>query len=269
MNGAIRGRIDGREVTVERDTTILQAARGLGLAIPTLCHHPGLPDEGSCRLCLVEIAFGDQTGKLVASCMYPLRDNDFDISTDNGEVRSARAFVLELLISRCPSSPRLLALACAYGVQPEPRFSGPFERSSAENGRRSKPARIEPESGLCLLCGRCSRACEINGTSAISMVGRGRKRVAVGPFYQAPDDCVGCLACASVCPTGAIKAEEASGLRRIWGREFVLIQCQSCGEEFAAREQLHFLSLGGELCPGCRRREMASALNEAQRFSSN
>ena len=239
MTGYVQGRIDGRSVRVPRETTILEAARSLGRAIPTLCHHEGLPPEGNCRLCLVEM-----DGRLAASCMFPLRSNDFEIFTGSEMVLRARRFVLELLINRGPRSPRLLALAREYGLEPDPRFT--------------------PEDGgqLCIRCGRCVRACEVNGPAAISLVGRGYKRQVTGPFFQPPEDCVGCRACAVVCPTGAITYTEKGSRRSIWNRDFDLIPCESCGQPFATAEELKKVNQAA-VCQDCRRKVFGAELKAA------
>ena len=232
----VAGRIDGREVEVPRETTILAAAPAAGAAIPTLCHHEGLPPDGNCRLCLAEV-----NGRLVASCLYPLRESGFDILTLSPRVRSARRFVLTLLLTRAPRDARLLALAEEYGAVPEPRFTD------------------EPDG--CLRCGRCVRACAESGAEAVSLVGRGRKRRVTGPFFQPPEACRGCLACAEVCPTGVIAWSEAGGRRRVWERDFDLLACESCRKPFVTPEE--WARLGGaspRLCPACRRKANAAGL---------
>ena len=239
MPELIEGHIDGQKIQTPTGTTVLEAARAQGLDIPTLCHHEGLPPEGNCRVCLVEI-----NGRLAASCMYPLRENGFTVLTGSPSVHAARRFVLEMLVNSVPASPRLLALAAEYGAAPEPRFlnSDPVD--------------------LCIRCGRCTRACEINGYSAISLVGRGRERQVTGPFHQPPEDCVGCRACAEVCPTGAITYTEKDDRRFIWGREFELARCESCGRALATMEELR--GSGREnVCDACRRRELAKGLKTA------
>lgn len=240
----IEGLVDGQSVQLTKDSTALEAARSLGLAIPTLCHHEGLPPEGNCRVCLVEIG-----GRLVTSCMYPLRDNGFEILTNSPTVRAGRRFVLSMLVNRGPASPRLLALAAEYDVAPETRFAGP-----------------EPDD-LCIRCSRCVRACEINETSAISLVGRGRDRQVAGPFFQPPEDCVGCLACAAVCPTGAIGHSEKDGRRSIWGREFELLTCHGCGRPLATAEEWARSGNGAEsICQDCRRQALAADLKTALKY---
>ncbi|UQZ88586.1 hypothetical protein C4J81_04945 [Deltaproteobacteria bacterium Smac51] len=235
----VEGLIDGQAVEVARDTTILAAVRLLNRSVPTLCHHEGLPGDGNCRLCLVEI-----NGRMVTSCMYPLRENGFVVETDNEDIRRARAFVLEMLVDRCPSSPRLMALAAEYGVTPEERFKG--------------------DDDLCIRCGRCVRACEINGTAAIGFAGRGAERSVTGPFFTAPDDCIGCLACAAVCPTGKIVFSEKHGRRSIWGREFEMVRCCECGRPYATPGQLSRPEFAAnEICAQCRRRLMAADMKRS------
>lgn len=243
MTPLITGTVDGRPVIVGRGSTALAAAQSAGRPIPTLCHHPGLPPDGNCRLCQAQV-----DGRLVAACMYPLRADGFAVVTEGEEIREARAFVLEMLVDSCPASPRLLALAAEYGVAPEGRFA-------------------DAAGSLCVRCGRCVRACEAHGTAAIGFAGRGAGRRVCGPFYAAPGDCIGCLACGQVCPTGEIKYKEEGGRREIWGRVFQLERCQGCGRPFATAGQLARPEFAGlALCPGCRRQGVAAALRSLPPF---
>ena len=234
-NALIRGLIDGVEANIPKGTTILAAARALGIGIPTLCHHEGLPAEGGCRLCLVESG-----GKLVASCQYPLRAGGFDIETASPKVKKARAFVAALMLARAPNSKIVHDLARAHGLEPDERF----QREPADE---------------CLRCGLCVRACAAQGGEAVSLIGRGAGRKVAGPFLKPPADCFGCLACVRVCPTGVIKFREDETGRSVWGRDFDLIPCPACGKPRGTAEEL---SLAGAdpLCPSCRRRAMAGAL---------
>jgi NADH dehydrogenase/NADH:ubiquinone oxidoreductase subunit G len=106
--------IDGRTVEVPPEATVLEAARKLGINIPTLCHYEGVKPYGGCRLCLVEVTLGPRT-QLTASCTYPVVQG-LQVRTDTEEVLEARRFVMDLLISRCPEVPALKVMAQQLGL---------------------------------------------------------------------------------------------------------------------------------------------------------
>ncbi|MDR3353890.1 MAG: (2Fe-2S)-binding protein [Synergistaceae bacterium] len=235
--------IDGRTIAVEEGTTLLDAARSIGIKIPTLCHHDGLPPDGNCRLCAVEV---DERGrkKLVSSCMYPIK-SEISADTKNERVIAARRFVVQLLINRNPKAIAIGELAKEYGVVREERFA--------------------LEADLCVRCGRCVRACESNGTDAIGMARAGFERYVAAPYDEAPESCVGCASCAEVCPTGKITYKDDGLIRKIWNRTFDLAVCRRCGSRYATKEQLaHIGRLGAaniavedidepRLCDKCRK----------------
>ena len=178
--------IDGIEVRVERDTTILEAARLAGISIPTLCHHEALEPYGACRLCTVEVETRPGKTKLVTACNFPLR-RDTVVSTRSDRVLRGRRMIVELLLARCPGVPILEKLAAELGV-PSPRF---------EQGK-----------GDCILCGLCVRVCrEVVGVSAIGFIDRGPSREVDTPFRIDSQTCIGCGACTHVCPTGRMQME--------------------------------------------------------------
>ncbi len=189
MSDLVHVRIDGREVAVERDTTILQAATDLGIEIPTLCHHPALEPYGACRLCTVEVVDRGRS-KLVTSCNYPIR-SEIEVITSSERVVRGRRMIVELLWARCAEAEVFQALGASYGI-PEPRFE-------------------LREGELCYLCGLCVRFCnEVVGAKAISLVSRGVEREVGTPFYKVSEACIACGACEYVCPTGAIKVTDVT-----------------------------------------------------------
>ena len=235
-------KIDGREMSVERGETILEAARRAGIKIPTLCHHEGLHPDGNCRLCTVEVKERGWS-KLVASCMFPIRSG-VEVDTCGGRVMSVRRFVIQMLINRNPKAIIINELAKEYGVVREERFAY--------------------DADLCVRCNRCVRACETNGTNAIGMACKGFERYVASPYDAPPENCVGCVSCAEVCPTGKIRYKDSGGVREIWERSFALVECGRCGARFATEEQIaHIAGLGagghaerGEydaLCERCRK----------------
>lgn len=175
--------IDGREVEIKEGSTLLEAARSLGIRIPTLCFHPALEPLGACRLCSVEI---EKRGRkrIVTACNYPAEDG-LAVRTDSSKIIETRKMLIEFLLARCPEEKRIKDLTKEYGVL-EPRF------------------KLEDES--CILCGLCTRVCdELVGVSAIGVINRGVEREVDTPFKELSDDCIGCGSCALVCPTDAIE----------------------------------------------------------------
>jgi predicted molibdopterin-dependent oxidoreductase YjgC len=180
--------------------SLLDALRRCGFEVPALCHHPGVKPYGACRLCLVEVQKGRRR-RLVTSCDYPLEEG-LQVFLDTEKVVANRRMVLRLLLAMAPQAPRIRRLAAEHGVE---------------------PAGLEVAGGGddCILCGLCVRVCrEVVGAEALSLAGRGLRRdLGDRPFGDFPESCIGCGACAHVCPTGAISMEEiaVSSMKERWG----------------------------------------------------
>jgi predicted molibdopterin-dependent oxidoreductase YjgC len=183
--------IDGKTVTAESGENLLDVARRNGAQIASLCHHSHIEPYGACRLCLVEVTKGGRK-KLTTSCNYEVLDG-IEVRTDTDEIKAHRKMVLELLLGLAPNSKRIQGLARANGI-PESRFRKGKSPADREN---------------CILCGLCSRVCtDVVGASAITLTGRGDMKGLNVPFEeQISDACIGCGACAAVCPTDAIDME--------------------------------------------------------------
>lgn len=171
-------KINGLDVTVEKGTTILEAAKFIGFPIPTLCHHEGLSPYGACRLCVVEI--GDApNSKLVTSCTYPAEPG-LKVRTASARVMKARKIILELLLASCPQSKIIQDLAAKYEVRQQ-RFKQEYED--------------------CILCGLCVRMCEEQMMAkAIGFRNRGEKRSIGTPFDIRSEECRLCGGCIYICP---------------------------------------------------------------------
>src|SRR5918995_5467733 len=91
--------VNGSDVSFEPGATILEAARGSGIEIPTLCWYPKLPIVGNCRICLVSV---QGQGKLVAACAPPATDG-MVVETESPAAVDNRRGVLGLLLERYPA----------------------------------------------------------------------------------------------------------------------------------------------------------------------
>jgi heterodisulfide reductase subunit A len=190
--------IDGQQVEAQEGDTILDAAKELGIQIPTLCFHRAIPPAGACRVCLVELKGGGRPG-LVPACSYPAQDG-LEIDTTSDLVAESRRMTLQLLRVRCPEAKIIQEMAEQYGaVEPLP-FESPVSKAN-ENDDSTEAS----DAKLCVLCGLCVRVCkEIIGPAATCFGGRGIERQVATPYKLLSDVCIGCGACAFVCPTGAI-----------------------------------------------------------------
>lgn len=202
--------IDNIPVSVEPGTTIHEAAKSVGIHIPTLCalteigHTPG-----ACRVCLVEVE-GQRT--LVASCVFPVAEG-MVIHTTTERVRTTRKMVVELLLSNHPTecnhcirngNCELQKVAEQTGVR-EVRFdTPPFPKEGSID--LSSPA-IVRDTRKCIHCHRCVTVCEaIQGASVLTPAWRGSDIKAM-PAFNLPlieTNCTACGQCILVCPVGAL-----------------------------------------------------------------
>jgi NADH dehydrogenase/NADH:ubiquinone oxidoreductase subunit G len=176
--------IDGREVQATEGMTVLEAARAAGISIPTLCYHEALEPHGGCRLCIVELDFGEWR-QLVVSCVYPAKAG-LVVRTRSEKIDRLRKTILELLLAHAPDSPVLRELAEEYGAQRD---------------------RFEQEAGFCIHCGLCVRYCaEVKAKHAVGFIDRGiRKEIAFLPEIAARE-CDACKECFPLCPTSYAQA---------------------------------------------------------------
>ena len=178
-------KIDGIELEIQENWTILEAARFLGIDIPTLCYKEGLSAWGACRLCIVEIGSGEKT-KLVSSCTYPIEEG-LEVRTASKRVVEARKMILELLIAQCPTSKILQDLASKMGL---------------------KQVRFKPKWENCIYCGLCIRMCEEQMMAkAIGFIHRGNKIKITTPFDLNSEECRKCGACMYICPACTLRCD--------------------------------------------------------------
>jgi NADH dehydrogenase/NADH:ubiquinone oxidoreductase subunit G len=196
--------IDGKDLEFEDRLTILEAAKKLGIKIPTLCYNEHLDPYGGCRICLVEVATrsAPDRSRLLPACTGPAEDGMI-VLTSSQRVLDSRRFIVELFLARCPESEQIRALAAELGVS--------SDRADLDVvGQYLLHRAPKREATNCILCGLCVRVCQqIPQRYALSLKERGIHRKVTPPFEKVAETCIGCGSCAYVCPTKTITIEEA------------------------------------------------------------
>ena len=208
MDKMVNIKINGMPCSVPYGTTILEAARQLGIEIPTLCYLKEINEIGACRFCVVEV-----TGarSLVAACVFPIEREGTEIFTNSDRVRKARKTTLELILStherKCLSCVRsgnceLQKLCKEYGVDDEGRFDGDKPVYELDYSA----AHMVRDNNKCIVCRRCVAACQQQGISVIGANARGID-THIGSAFELPlnsTSCISCGQCIVNCPVGAI-----------------------------------------------------------------
>lgn len=203
MTDKVRLRINQQEIEVENNLTILEAAKSIGVKIPTICYHDYCTAYALCRICVVEVK-GART--LVPSCIAKVSEG-MEVETHNERVNISRKTILEMMLSTndLSQAPEILEMATEYGADHN-RFS---------DAERRDPALIDDNSMFvrdyqkCILCWRCVQVCaeDAQYAFAINFKGRGYN-TQISTFYEKPlpeTSCVFCGQCIGVCPTEALK----------------------------------------------------------------
>ena len=236
--------IDGRPCTCEKGEILLHIAKRNEITIPTLCHHEGLPGQGCCRVCIVEVET-DGRRSIVTACIYPV-ERECSVFTNNETVRRQRGMVLSLLHAMAPESEDIKNLHDECGAPVYERF-------------------VKRAGEKCIVCGLCVKACESLGTGAISTVNRGIDKMVTTPYDEPSIPCVCCASCAAVCPTGAITVEENDTGRRLWNKTLHFKACIACGAPIGTNFEIIRASKRinadrPELCDACRKKAIAKVM---------
>ena len=200
--------IDGKEIRTEQGANVLEAALTNGIYIPHLCHHPDLPDIGSCRLCIVEV---EGREGVCPSCRLEAEEG-MKIRTDSEQISHLRKLSMELILAAHPED---CSTCPKYGQCEMQTLIQYMGVSATRMNTRVKGIKMDDRNPLiihdmnrCVLCGRCVRAC--NDLRGVGVLHYNKKDMEtyVGTLHDRllkDSDCRFCGACAEVCPTGTIR----------------------------------------------------------------
>jgi predicted molibdopterin-dependent oxidoreductase YjgC len=225
--------INNQRVVAPEGATILEAARGAGIRIPTLCHHPDLTNVGACRMCVVTV---EKARGLQTACTTPVFEG-MVVHTESPEARDTRRFVLEMLLSDHPNECITCEVNGACELQD---LVYEYDVAWPEHGGARHHYEINPDPNpfifidrnKCILCGRCVRACaEIQNRDVWAFAQRGFKSKLVAGADQNLLDarCESCGQCVAYCPVGALYDKMSVGQGRAGQITKVRTTCSYCG----------------------------------------
>ena len=226
--------IDSRPTMVPQGTTLLDAARSLRIAIPTLCQIPSLPAQPGCRVCLVQVA-QDGAVNLRPACSIAAAEG-MEVQTEAEEAVKARRFVLEMLLADHPVDclPEERGGRCElHALAKRHHLSGSrFARQRAPLPIDDSHPLIRMDLNRCILCRRCVRACgEIQGHHVLGIAERGDRSVVIADDGKplGESTCVSCGECVAYCPTGALAEKVPAWNEGVAAQMAVTTICPYCG----------------------------------------
>lgn len=243
--------INGREVEVEAEATILEAAKKINIEIPTLCHLNLQDGEhvsctSSCRVCCVEV---EGRINLAAACSTRVSPY-MVVKTNTQRVSNSRKTVVELLLSDHPQD----CLKCEKNMKCELQKVASdlnirqirYEGTTSKTPIDFSSVSITRDIDKCILCRRCETVCnDIQTVGALGAVLRGFETTISTAFMKplSETNCTNCGQCVSVCPTGALL--ETNDEDRVWDalddeEKYVIVQTApairaALGEQFGLK----------------------------------
>ena len=206
--------LDGKQISVVKGATLLEAAQEAGVEIPVICYHEATTANGLCRICVVDV---DNGRVLQPACVVQCQANT-QVETRNTRVERSRRTILEMLNA-------------SVDLQQAPEIQGMMSDYAANDTRFPDAPRREAEViddnpfyirdyEQCVLCWRCVQVCaeDAQFTFALTLKSRGHDTSVATAFDIGMTDspCVFCGQCVGVCPTGALKPKVEWGMELGW-----------------------------------------------------
>ena len=224
----IKLKINEREVQVPQGTLVIEATRRIGTEVPSFCYYPGLSLQAACRMCLVEV---EKAPKLQTACTLVATEGMM-IRTDTEQVRQARKYMLEFLLTNhpldCPVCDKggeceLQDMVFRYGAD-----SSRFVEEKIHRPEEKWSELVYYDAPRCILCFRCVRVCDEGmDVKALGVGMRGANSVII-PNRGDHLECEECGMCIDICPVGALTSGTYRYKTRPWEMSYVSTVCTHC-----------------------------------------
>lgn len=227
-NKPVKLTIDGQDVEIEGGATILDAARKLGIHIPTLCWLEKISTTGACRICAVHV---EGVARPMTACNTPVKEG-IKVTTKSEELTAVRKKTMELMLVNHPLDCPVCDAGGECDLQDNCYALGVDKNAYAADLERL-PIRydwrlLESDPNRCILCEKCVKVCrEITGAEAIEVVNCG-DRALVDTVSGKPLDCDFCGNCIAACPTGTLISRPFKFMGRPWSMEVKEGICAFC-----------------------------------------
>lgn len=208
--------IDGQEISVEENTTIMEAAAQLGIMIPKLCYLKGINEIAACRVCVVELRNKE---KLISSCNN-VAEEGMIIYTNSPKVRRHRRTTVELLLSQHDCECVTCSRSRNCGLQKIANDLNIFDipyKMEIEKRPWNKNFPLIRDYSKCIKCMRCVQVCDkVQGLNIWDVEGTGsRTTINVSDHRKIEEaDCSLCGQCITHCPVGALSARDDT--EKLW-----------------------------------------------------
>jgi NADH-quinone oxidoreductase subunit G len=222
--------IEGRPVTVPEGTSILEAAKAVGVLIPHYCYHPSLPVAGVCRMCLVDV---EKAPKLAPACVTAVAEGQV-VSTRTARALEARKGVLEMLLINHP-------LDCPICDQSgECELQDYTYQEGRQDSRYREPKRFNPVEDFggdvvyvanrCILCTRCVRFMDDVAHDPVLNVSERGDRAVIGKFEGEDLTHPWASNVVDLCPVGALLSKDFLNKARAWELDRTASVCPNCSQ---------------------------------------